>query len=391
MKSTLRRTWAEIDLDALAYNYSVLRVRAGDGSRFLGVVKADAYGHGAVEIARQLEALGAEYLAVSSVDEAAELRRAGIALPVLQLGLTPADQTPRLLADRVTQAVYSESAAKAFSAAAVALGGKVRVHVKLDTGMSRLGFRCDGAAFADSLEAVVRVCALPGLEVEGVFTHFAVSDEPGEDCRAYTQEQYARFQRMLTALEARGITFAIRHCANSGAAVGYPEYFCDMFRPGILTYGLGEQAGSLGLRPVMTLKTTVGVINTLDADTAVSYGCTYRTARPARVGVLPIGYGDGLRRALYNQWKVYVGGGYAPIIGRICMDMCMVDLTDLPDVREGDEVEIYGAHTPMDEAARLTDTISYELACAVSKRVPRIYFRRGREIARELLLRGEEG
>ncbi len=386
MESTLRRTWAEIDLDALAHNYRRLRERMGPASRFLGVVKADAYGHGAVEIAQTLEELGAEYLAVSNIDEARELRQAAVRLPILQLGLTPPEQTEQVLACNVTQSVYSLGAAQEFSRRAEALGARMRCHIKLDTGMSRLGFSCDEANFRQSLEEICRVCRLPGLEAEGVFTHFAVADEPaGED---YTRMQHRRFAAMLSALEERGVTFAIRHCANSGATVNYPDFAYDMFRPGILTYGAGDQAEALGLKPVMTLKSTVGCVRRLEADTAVSYGLTCRTQRPSRVGVLPIGYADGFHRSLSNRWQVWTPYGAAPLLGRICMDMCMVDLTDLPQIREGDEVEIFGPHRSVNDAARSAGTIPYELTCAVSKRVPRVYLRNGREVFRELLLRG---
>ena len=388
MDSTLRRTWAEIDLDALAHNYRTLRSRMGERARFLGVVKADAYGHGAVEVSRTLEELGAEYLAVSNLDEALELRQGGVALPILQLGLTPADQTAQAMACRVTQAVWSERAAWDFSREAQRAGGTLKIHIKLDTGMSRLGFPCGEGRFEESVEAIRRVCALPGLEAEGIFTHFAVSDEADEDSRAYTLRQYRQFTAMTEALADRGVSFAIRHCANSGAAAGYPQFACDMFRPGIVSYGIGHQAEALGLRPVMTLKTVVGAVRELPEDTAVSYGCTFRTTRPSRIGVLPIGYADGLHRVLSNQWQVWTPWGTAPIVGRICMDMCMVDLTGLPQVREGGEVEVYGARNSVNEAARLAGTIAYELTCAVSRRVPRVYGRDGREVARELLLRG---
>lgn len=388
MDSTLKRTWAEIDLDAIAYNYKALRARMGPASRFLGVVKADAYGHGALEVSRTLESVGAEYLAVSSLDEALELRQGGIHLPVLQLGITPEDQTAQAMACHMTQAVWSEEAARAFDREARRAGGRLKVHIKLDTGMSRLGFQCDEAHFDESLEAVCRACALPGLDVEGVFTHFAVSDESGEADRAYTELQHQRFQKMLDALSARGVAFRIRHCANSGATAGYTQYAYDMFRPGIITYGIGHLAPALGLRPVMTLKTVIGAVKELPPDTSVSYGRTYRTDRPSRVGVLPIGYADGLHRVLSNKWRVWTPHGTAPILGRICMDMCMVDLTDLPQVEAGSEVEVYGPHNSVNEAAALAGTISYELTCAVSKRVPRVYHRGGQEISRELLLRG---
>lgn len=386
MDSTLKRTWAEIDLDALEHNYRVLRAQAGPQARFLGVVKADAYGHGAIQVARTLEKLGAEYLAVSNIDEARELRLGGVALPILQLGLTPTDEVPEILQNCVTQTIYSESAAQAFSRAAQALGGSIKVHIKLDTGMSRLGFQCDDAHFAQSLAAIGRVCALPGLEVEGIFTHFAAADEPETDSQDYTRAQYDRFQRMVTALSAEHITFPICHCANSGATLFYPEYACGMVRPGLLTYGIG--GGRLDLRPVMALKSAVGAVQTYAPGTAVSYGRTFHTQRPTRLGVLPIGYADGLPRALSNRWRVYTPLGMAPIVGRICMDMCMIDLTDLPQVGEGTEVEVYGPHNDVDQAAGEAGTIPYELTCAVSKRVPRVYLRHGKEISRELLLRG---
>lgn len=387
MESTLKRTWAEIDLDALAHNYHALRRQMGPSSRFLGVVKADAYGHGAIEVSRTLEELGAEYLAVSNLDEAYELRKKGIHLPILQLGMTPVDQVRQALDRRVTQTVWSESAARNFSEEAQKAGEKLKVHIKLDTGMSRLGFQCDEEHFDASLEAICRVCALPGLDAEGIFTHFAVSDESGADSKAYTALQHQRFSNMLAELEKRGVTFAIRHCANSGATVGYPQFAYDMFRPGILTYGIGHQAGVLDLRPVMALKTIVGTVRELPPGTAVSYGCTYRTQGRVRAGVLPIGYADGLHRTLSNQWRVWTPSGTAPLIGRICMDMCMVDLTDLPQVTSGCEVEVYGPHNSVNDAAAIAGTISYELTCAVSKRVPRIYYRSGQEVSRELLLR----
>ncbi len=388
MESTLKRTWAEIDLDALAHNYRALRAQMGPHARFLGVVKGDAYGHGAVHVSRTLEELGAEYLAISNIDEARELRLAGVHLPILQLGLTPPDQTAAVIENNVTQAVWSEDSAQAFSQEALRAGGRMKVHIKLDTGMSRLGFQCDESHFAQSLEAVCRVCSLPGLDVEGAFTHFAVSDEDTADSQAYTLLQHDRFETMLRCLAERGVTFSICHCANSGATVSYPQFAHGMFRPGIITYGIGDQAHLLGLKPVMTLKSVIGVVKDYAADTTISYGRTFCTGRPSRVGVLPIGYADGFHRVLSNQWQVWTPYGTAPIAGRICMDMCMVDLTGLPQVGEGDEVEIFGPHNSVNEAAKLAGTISYELTCAVSKRVPRIYKKGGEETARELLLRG---
>ena len=249
----LRRTWAEIDLDALEHNYHMAREKIGPGVKYLGVVKADAYGHGAVQIARKLEQLGADYLAVSSCDEAHELRLAGVGLPILILGHTPVDMVPRLLADHITQSVSDLETARAYSAAAQACGGVLTVHVKADTGMSRLGFQVRHPERC--LDEIAAVCTLPGLQAEGIFTHFAVSDTDGPESEAYTRAQFAAFTGAIDALAERGIHFAIRHCTNSGALARYPEFYLDMVRPGIALYGSGADRKSLDLQPVMRLKT----------------------------------------------------------------------------------------------------------------------------------------
>ena len=382
----LRRTWAEIDLDALAHNYHQARRLIGPGVRYLGVVKADAYGHGAVQVSRKLEALGADYLAVSSLDEARELRHAGIRAPLLVLGHTPPELTEQLIQYGITQTVSAQAKAEAYSAAAVACGGTLRVHIKVDTGMSRLGFLVRDGHFDGGVAAILASCALPGLEAEGIFTHFAAADEDDEASEAYTREQFAVFTRVLETLEARGRTFAIRHCANSGALARYPEMYLDMVRPGIALYGAGGDRDRLGLEPVMTLRSCVSTIKVFDPDTDISYGRTYHTQGKTRVGVLPIGYADGLFRGLSNRMAVQTDFGPAPILGRICMDMTMVDLTALPDVHVGDAVELFGRRQRADELAELLGTIPYELTCAVSKRVPRLYMEDGREVERSLRL-----
>ena len=380
----LRRTWAEIDLDALAHNYRRARELTGPGVRYLGVVKADAYGHGAVQVAERLEELGADYLAVSSLDEARELRHGGINAPILILGHTPPEMVPELIRYHITQAVSAQAKAEAYSAAAVGCGGTLKVHIKVDTGMSRLGFLVRGGHFEGGVAAIAASCALPGLEAEGIFTHFAVSDEDDSDSEGYTRDQFALFMRVLEALAEKGRTFPIRHCANSGALARYPEMYLDMVRPGIALYGVGADAERLDLRPVMTLKSSVSTIKIFDPDTDISYGRTYRTEGKARIGVLPIGYADGLFRGLSNRLSVVTDQGPAPIRGRICMDMTMVDLTGLPDVKVGSEVEIFGRRQSVDRLAEILNTISYELLCAVSKRVPRVYLRDGQVVERTL-------
>ena len=382
----LRRTWAEIDLDALAHNYRQARKRTGPNVKYLGVVKADAYGHGALQVAKKLEELGTDYLAVSSLDEARELRHGGVNAPILILGHTPPEMVPQLIAYGITQAVSAKAKAEEYSAAAAACGGTLKVHIKVDTGMSRLGFLVRDGHFDGGVEAIAASCALPHLEAEGIFTHFSVSDADDAPSEDYTRRQFAVFQHVISALEARGRTFAIRHCANSGALARYPEMYLDMVRPGIALYGVGDDAERLGLRPVMRLKSSVSTIKVFDPDTDISYGRTFHTTEKTRVGVLPIGYADGFFRGLSNRVSVITAQGPAPVRGRICMDMCMVDLSGLPDVHVGDTVEIFGEGQRVDRLAAMLDTIPYELTCAVSKRVPRLYLENGEVVERSLRL-----
>lgn len=388
MEKILRRTWAEIDLDALAYNYHKLRERMGANAKYMGVVKADAYGHGAVRVARKLEALGADYLAVSNLEEAQELRHNGLKLPILLLGYTPADMTEVLIANDIAQDVPTLEMAKAYAKEAAACGKALRVHLKLDTGMGRLGFQCDEAHFDQSLAEILEAVKLPNLAWEGVFMHFCVSDEADNaESRAFTKVQHDRFCRMVEEVERKaGMTFPLHHCCNSGAVAYSPEYAWDLCRPGVVLFGTEPMSRELGLKPVMTLKTTVGPVKAYAPETSVSYGRTYFTDSPRRLGVLPIGYADGLQRCLSNKWDMLTKDGPAPIRGRVCMDMCMVDLTGLPEVRQGDEVEVFGPNNPIEKMAEAAGTITYELTCGISKRVPRVYIENGAVVGRHLQL-----
>ena len=374
MNDLQKRTWAEISLENLRHNYEAIRKSLPAGCRFLGVVKADAYGHGALPVSRLLQEAGADYLAVSCLDEALELRRGGITMPILILGHTPCEYTGTLIEEKITQTVTCLAKALEYSAEAVRLGKELNIHIKLDTGMSRLGFLCAGDYFEEGVDNVIRSCRLPGLNPEGVYTHFAVSDEPGETCEAYTRGQFKLFMDVIAAVKSRGgVEFSIRHCANSGATAAYPEMTLDMVRPGLLLYGYGDSSGKLGLLPCMRLVTTVSTIKFYEPGTSVSYGRRFTTDRRTRMGVLAIGYADGLPRLISNKCSFAAKGGFAPQRGSICMDMCMVDLTELPQVDVGSEVELFG---PMNSIYKLSDaaqTIPYELLCAVSKRVPRVY------------------
>lgn len=368
-----KRSWAEISLNNIRHNYEAIRRSLPADCRFLGVVKADAYGHGALPVAKLLQDIGADYLAVSCLDEALELRAGGVSMPILILGHTPSEYTETLIDQHITQTVSALAKAKEYSAAAQALGKTLRVHLKLDTGMSRLGFLCAGDYFDTGVENVVQSCRLPNLAVEGVYTHFAVSDEPGEENEVYTRAQFRLFCDVIAAAEARGCRFSIRHCANSGAVLNYPEMALDMVRPGLLLYGYGDRAERLGLRPCMRLVTTVSTIKFYEPGTCVSYGRRYVTERRTRMGVLAIGYADGLPRLCSNRVSFAARGGKAPQRGSICMDMCMADLTELPEVEVGSEIELFGAENSIYALSDAAQTIPYELLCAVSKRVPRVY------------------
>ena len=374
MNDLQKRTWAEISLSNIRHNYEAIRASLPASCRFLGVVKADAYGHGALSVARLLEEQGADYLAVSCLDEAMELRDGGITMPILVLGHTPHEYTAMLIENDISQTVTCLAKALEYSAAAEKLGRTLRIHLKLDTGMSRLGFLCSGEHFDEGVDNIIRSCRLPHLLSEGIYTHFAVSDEPDEESRAYTEAQFALFMKVIEAVRERsGIEFALRHCANSGAVVNFPHMALDMVRPGLLLYGYGDSSGRLGLLPCMRLVTTVSTIKFYEPGTSVSYGRRYVTDKRTRMGVLSIGYADGLPRLISNKCSFAVKGGFAPQRGSICMDMCMVELTDFPQVDVGSQVELFGKLSSIHKLSEAAQTIPYELLCSVSKRVPRVY------------------
>lgn len=388
MKSTLKRTWAEINLDAVEYNYRKIREHIGKNVKFLGVVKADAYGHGAVMVSKKLESLGADYLAVSSIDEAMELRFNGITMPILVLGHTPKEQVDRLICFNITQAVTCEAKAEEYSEQALKYGGTLKIHIKVDTGMSRLGYLCAGGFFENGVDGIVHAVNLPGIEAEGIFTHFAVADENDEDSKEYTRKQFELFTSVISAVEKKwGRKFALRHCANTGATVVYPETHLDMVRPGLLLYGYGEHAKMLGLKPVMTMKTNISTIKVYPAGTKVSYGGTYTCPKKTRMGVVPYGYADGFLRCFSNNYSLLTSDGEAPVRGKICMDMTMIDLSGCPNVDVGSEGEIFGENAPLEKMAEKAGTIPYEITCNVSKRVPRIYKENGKIVSEELMLR----
>lgn len=368
------RTWAEIDLCALEHNFHALKAMIPNDCKLLAPVKADAYGHGCVEISRRLEKLGCDMLAVACASEAKVLREAGIRTPILCLGNTLPEYAHLLLRYDVIQAVGDLETARFLSANAVEAGKVLPIQIKLDSGMSRLGFFWDKDTENTSvLNELCELFALPGLSVQGIMTHFSDADG-SED---YTMEQFTRFLDARDALEARGHKLPLLHCAASAAMINFPCTHMDMVRPGIALYGYypDESLKGLvddGLCPVMTVKSRIAAIRSLPAGTCVSYGRTAVLERDSKLAVIPMGYGDGLPRQLSNRMHFLVNGVLCPIVGRVCMDMCMVDVTDLPDVCPGDIAVIY-ADEMTEQAAKLTGTIVYELLCDVAPRVPRIY------------------
>lgn len=370
-----RRAWAEIDLFAVRENYRAVRAAVGKSTKVCCVVKADAYGHGACRLAAVYEAMGADFFAVSNLEEALELRRGGITLPILILGFTPPECAALLARENISQCVYSEEYGLSLGKEAEAAGVRVKIHLKLDTGMGRIGF------FGDELDGAEKVCRQSFLIPEGVFTHFAVSDggEEGED---YTRAQASRFCAWVEELSHRGISFAIRHCANSAAIFEYPEFHLDMVRAGIVLYGFRPSTCVRRLPrlyPVMTLRSVISHIKTLKAGESVSYGRTFVAEKPLRVATVPIGYADGFSRSLGNgRYALKIGERYAPILGRVCMDQLMVDVSEIP-CSVGDTVTVLGddGRVSADGIAEILNTINYEVTCDVSKRIPRVFLDEG--------------
>ena len=382
---TLKRTWAEISLDNLEHNYHALRSQTPEGCKFLGVIKADAYGHGAVPVSGTLSELGCEYLAVSNLEEAVQLRRGGIRTPVLILGYTPPEYADTMVFMDLTQEIHSMDYARALEERLRGTNYILNVHLKLDTGMGRIGFLAYGAH--SELTQLRAFSQLTHLRAEGVFTHFSAADSRLADDEAYTETQYARFQAALAELEGYGIHPALRHCANSAVTILHPEYSLDMVRGGIALYGCAPDrdcAGLLDLRPVMTLRTTIAQLRDVAAGTPISYGRTFTAPHDLRMAVLPVGYADGLSRSLSGKARFRLHGADVPVIGRICMDMCMVDITGVPNAKVGDELTLFGydedgQRVPVERLAESSGTISYEILCTLSKRIARLYYSGGRQ------------
>ena len=366
-------TWAEIDLAAIAHNVQELK-RISPGAQLMAIVKADAYGHGAVQTARTALASGATMLAVSRVSEGVVLREAGIGCPVLLLGYVAPGEIALSLKNDLTHTLFNRGQAEILSDIAMRTGSTAKVHVKIETGMGRLGFE----ACKDVINEVTTVARLDHLELEGIFTHFAMSDTADKD---YTRQQLARFQDVLKELRCIGVEIPIKHAANSAAIIDMPDTHLDMVRAGIAMYGLypSEEVDKsrVYLRPAMSFKTQVGHIKRVPAGYRVSYGCTYVTKEPTLLATIPVGYADGYSRLLSSRSEVLIHGQRAAVVGRVCMDQCMIDIGHIDDPAVGDEVVLWGrqgeAYLPVEEIAAKIGTINYELVCMVNDRVPHVY------------------
>ncbi len=374
--------WAEINLNAIAHNVRELRRITNPKASLMVAVKANAYGHGIIEVARQTLKSGANALGVARINEGIRIREAGIEAPVLVFGYTVPSEAARLYEFDLIQTVYSYETARALSDTASSLDIKINIHLKVDTGMGRLGLLPDSRRTfpADSaVEEVKSIAGLSGLKLEGIFTHFATADWSD---KSYAEKQFQIFSTFLNQLHKAGLKFSVRHAANSGAIISMPQTHLDMVRAGISIYGLYPSneidKSRIKLLPAMFLKARIIHLKKVPAGFMVSYGITHETKKPTTIATIPVGYGDGFSRLMSSNGHMLVHGQRAPIIGRVCMDLTMIDVGHIPEVELEDEVVVFGhqgdAYISADEIARLTNTINYEVVTRISDRVPRVYF-----------------
>ncbi|MCH5210981.1 MAG: alanine racemase [Oscillospiraceae bacterium] len=376
-----KRTWAEVDLDAIAHNIKEIRKITNPNAQIMAVVKADAYGHGFLEVTRTLLENGADRLAVAVLQEGKQLRSRGVTVPILILGASGEETVEDLINFDITPSVFSYEFAKTLSYEAERKEKVTKIHIKIDTGMSRIGFLA-GDNNEEIVEEIIKISKLPYIEIEGIFSHFAASDETD---KTYTLMQYKRFIEVCNALKDRGLDIPIRHICNSAGIMMYPEMHLDMVRPGVILYGMYPSdevdKSRLNLIPAMTLKSTVTHVKEVPKDRGVSYGREYITDKRTKIATVPIGYADGYLRKLAREGKMIVNGEKVPIIGRICMDQCMIDVTNVYTIDRGDEVIIFGREgVTIDDLAAWLDTINYEVACVIGKRIPRIYTKHGEAV-----------
>jgi alanine racemase len=364
-----RPVWAEVNLKALKRNYE--RIKTYTKSEIMPIVKADAYGHGALPIVKALMELGAHRFGVALLEEALEIKRAFPSAQVMTIGYMSTDFAHIIVEEDIISGIYQYAQAESLSKAASVQGKNATIHLKIDTGMGRIGFR------EDTFEEILRIAKLPNLYIEGIYTHFATSDQLDLD---FAHEQLQLFLSVCERLELQGIHIPIKHAANSAAILQFPEAHLDLVRPGIILYGLPpshQVGGNQGFEPVMAWKARIAHIKEIKAGETVSYGRTFRAAYPTRVATVPVGYADGLHRALSNRGEMIVKGRRTTIIGRVCMDQTMLDITKISGIEVGSLVTLLGSEgyerIDATEMAKWLETINYEVVCDISKRVPRVY------------------
>jgi alanine racemase len=365
-----RSTQAVINLQAIEHNITEIRKRVGTKRELLAVVKANGYGHGAIEVSRVALRSGANCLGVALPEEGGQLRKAGIDAPILVLGLIQPEEAAKVVDFRLVQNVSSLEVAEALDQEAGKAAMQIPVHIKVDTGMGRIGIKPE-----ETLAFVRKILQYRNLKLEGVFSHFSCADEAD---LTFARKQLEVFNNLVREIESVGIHIPKKHFANSAAILVLPEAYFDMVRPGISIYGLypsPEVRRTIPLQPAMTFKTKIALLKFVPAGTPISYGRTYYTQRDTLVATLAVGYADGYSRLLSNQGSVRIKGRRAPVIGRVCMDMIMVDVSAIPDVHPGEEVILFGEDPSVEEIAQKTGTINYEVLCGISQRVPRIYIR----------------
>ncbi len=370
---------ARINLKNAEHNFREIE-RITKGSSIMAVVKADAYGHGAVELSRLYESLGSKILAVARLEEALEIRNGGVSVPILILGYTDKSLVNILLENNLSQTVFSCDYAEELSREAEKYGKKLPVHIKLDTGMTRLGVYAHRSCCTQAVDEISKICSLGGISPDGIFTHFAEAEVSDS---AFTDEQFESFSHILSELSHRGISFKFCHCANSAGVLNYKKSHLEYVRPGLALYGHNpgvENLKGIDLRPVMTLSSVVIEVRDIRAGDTISYNRHFKASRDMRVAVVAAGYADGIPRLISNRTSFLIHGRRAPILGNVCMDLIVVDVTDIPETVRGDEVVIFGsqedAYLPIEELAEAAGTISYELLTSVSKRVVRTYTQR---------------
>ena len=377
---SLNRAWVEVNLDAITHNLNEIKKITNKNTEICGVVKADAYGHGFLEVSKTLIKNGVTYLAVSMLDEALQLRKQGIETPILILSYTDPIRCDEIVLNNITQTVFSYDLAKSLSQSAQKLKKNVKIHIKIDTGMGRVGFLTGYS----SIKTILAISELPNIIIEGIFTHFASADE---DDKSYTYLQFEKFMSICNELKRIGLLIPIKHVCNSAGLMEFPNMQLDMVRPGIILYGMYPsscvQKSRLNLIPAMTLKANITLIKDVEPNTFISYGRIFKTTRKSKIATIPIGYADGYLRNLTNKARILVNGQFAPIVGKICMDQCMADVTDIKgDISCGQQVVLIGgqgdARISIEEVSNNLNSINYETSCLIGKRVPRFYIASGK-------------